>query len=922
MDCTATPYTTSRYIIGGTIQSANGITAVLPNGESSSDDYFNDYIIVIYEGQGKGQYRLITDYVGSTRTITVTKWDVAPNSSSKYYMFIPIVSANPTTAILAAESSGTNDAYNSNYDVMIVMGSGAGQIKTITDYNGTTKIATIGSWTDIPNTDVFQVVARKEYLETAVTSGNFNGEIWTPSAENNTYRIHYSSGRAIFQRASSGKIKTLHTMTDSNYSLVAILDLGLFYEVGNLGNTTDIFMRVRDVSSSIFGNLKQALTKYIFKTTTNLLVTTINEGGTYSAGDTTLTVTSSTGFSVNRYIRIDSEFLYITNISGNNLTVERGKFDTTDDDHTDGSIVSECFSSQLISFEQFTQCQIEISSNTDLNFYGFWFDNSDADNIVRDFTLPYLTSVQSLISNTFPTLTGYARFIICPASSSTTRLLFASKLTNKAISGQTIPVEGFVGSTMVCNLQRSVTVGKQPDGDYVNTPADGSAFTTTSILTSTAINDGSGINDSVTTITVDSTSGFSSSGYIAIETEIIQYTGTTATTFTGCTRGSLSTDASSHNDNDIVKEVYSSAWVDTDGWNTIEVFIATNQQSSERGVIIEHTDDVQSSPPISRGIYRYSFSQNDVIQGSRLFKFHSMLDGFRVHYIDGDTSHTDFFLDSTLKTSVSVEQDVEKLAVSISNDYKGRKASKKYMLGNRSSFPSSTLLVDICEFNPQLAGGNYRIYTPKTNTFGLEISSTDANDSSAGTGVRTVEIIYLNTNWVEKSVVVSLNGTTAVTAVASGVRRVNDMYSVTCGTNGVAAGDLTLTTLSGDSIESPWSGTQTFRYIGSGGNKDRTCLYTVPLNKSVYIDTMTNSSANQDQDIRLRANVNPNTRLFVESNVYLFQTTIFIGSNGNNTTNLNWARFPGKVDIKVSSISANTSGKMSSFVSFIEIEDL
>lgn len=245
------------------------------------------------------------------------------------------------------------------------------------------------------------------------------------------------------------------------------------------------------------------------------------------------------------------------------------------------------------------------------------------------------------------------------------------------------------------------------------------------------------------------------------------------------------------------------------------------------------------------------------------------------------------------------------------------------MLGNRNGFSTNSTLEDIAEFNPQLAGGNYRIYTPGTNTFGLEIVSTSANDTSAGTGIRTIRIVYLDTNWEEQTVTATMNGTTTVIVVASGVRRVNDMYSLTCGTNGVAAGNITLTTSTLNStIESPWSGTQTLRYIGAGGNKDRTCLYTVPLYKSVYINTVTNSSANSDQDIRLRANVNPNTREFVQSNVYLFQSTLFVGANANNTTNLNWVKFPSKVDIKVSSISSQTSGIMSSFISYLEIEDL
>ena len=51
--------------------------------------------------------------------------------------------------------------------------------------------------------------------------------------------------------------------------------------------------------------------------------------------------------------------------------------------------------------------------------------------------------------------------------------------------------------------------------------------------------------DSVTTITVSSTSGFDSAGTIVIANESITYTGTTSTTFTGCTRGAASTTAAS-----------------------------------------------------------------------------------------------------------------------------------------------------------------------------------------------------------------------------------------------------------------------------------------------------------------------------------------------------------------------------------------
>ena len=64
----------------------------------------------------------------------------------------------------------------------------------------------------------------------------------------------------------------------------------------------------------------------------------------------------------------------------------------------------------------------------------------------------------------------------------------------------------------------------------------------------------SNIDDSVTTIPVDSTTGFKSAGELRIGTEIISYTSTDATNFLGATRGAFGTTAVSHLNNDAVLE--------------------------------------------------------------------------------------------------------------------------------------------------------------------------------------------------------------------------------------------------------------------------------------------------------------------------------------------------------------------------------
>lgn len=75
---------------------------------------------------------------------------------------------------------------------------------------------------------------------------------------------------------------------------------------------------------------------------------------------------------------------------------------------------------------------------------------------------------------------------------------------------------------------------------YWNGPITGTASTTLAGTGRVAL------NDSDTTITVDSTVGFSSTGTIVIDAEIITYAGVTSTTFTGCTRGVLESTAAAH----------------------------------------------------------------------------------------------------------------------------------------------------------------------------------------------------------------------------------------------------------------------------------------------------------------------------------------------------------------------------------------
>ena len=70
------------------------------------------------------------------------------------------------------------------------------------------------------------------------------------------------------------------------------------------------------------------------------LETTINEGGTFSDSDTTLTVANGTGIATNDLILIDNEILKVTNVATNDLTVTRAQSGTDAATHADGSTVT------------------------------------------------------------------------------------------------------------------------------------------------------------------------------------------------------------------------------------------------------------------------------------------------------------------------------------------------------------------------------------------------------------------------------------------------------------------------------------------------------------------------------------------------------------------------------------------------------
>lgn len=76
----------------GTAQAGAFGDITLASGASSTDDYYNDAVVVTTGGTGAGQARQITDYVGSTRVATVdSNWATTPDNTTTYAIIGRIV---------------------------------------------------------------------------------------------------------------------------------------------------------------------------------------------------------------------------------------------------------------------------------------------------------------------------------------------------------------------------------------------------------------------------------------------------------------------------------------------------------------------------------------------------------------------------------------------------------------------------------------------------------------------------------------------------------------------------------------------------------------------------------------------------------------------------------------------------------------
>jgi len=123
-------------------------------------------------------------------------------------------------------------------------------------------------------------------------------------------------------------------------------------------------------------------------------------------------------------------------------------------------------------------------------------------------------------------------------------------------------------------------------------------------------------------------------------------------------------------------------------------------------------------------------------------------------------------------------------------------------------------------------------YNEQTSGAQRSVKSADAGDAAAGTGIRTLRIVYyalsagvITGPFVE---VLTMNGTTAVPTVATNIALIEKMEAVTVGSGGGAAGAITL-------YANAAGGSTAIAQIGQSFNRTFLAHHYVPSNRRCHI---------------------------------------------------------------------------------------
>jgi len=194
-------------------------------------------------------------------------------------------------------------------------------------------------------------------------------------------------------------------------------------------------------------------------------------------------------------------------------------------------------------------------------------------------------------------------------------------------------------------------------------------------------------------------------------------------------------------------------------------------------------------------------------------------------------------------------------------------------------------------------GGLYS-YPPSATT--MTVSSSNTNDTSAGTGARTVQILGLDGDYNEISETITLNGQTAVTTTNSFLR-VNRAIVLTAGSGEANAGIIYVGT---GTVTTGVPANVYTTINGDGTNQSLQAFWTVPANYNAYIyqtNVSTGNSSNTPAVLKTLLVARPHGGVFNTKEVIVL-------TDGNHLQNYSFPiTLTEKTDIEFRAESSSSS---------------
>jgi len=230
----------------------------------------------------------------------------------------------------------------------------------------------------------------------------------------------------------------------------------------------------------------------------------------------------------------------------------------------------------------------------------------------------------------------------------------------------------------------------------------------------------------------------------------------------------------------------------------------------------------------------------------------------------------------------------------------GKLASVHRILGRRSAWVDTTSQHDMVEFASTLA-----TEANLTGIESLEIVSSSANDTLAGTGVQSVVITYIDASGNQQTTTpVALNGVTPV-ALSFKALAIQWMEASATGSGGAAAGNIRVRIAGGGAEH---------EQISIGHDTSRSGRYMVPAGYHAHLVRWSGHAINADQDMQVRSTAFEHDRSL--STVLHGDASFYLPSNGSNAEPLDYITVPSLGRIKLTTIAASAGATVRADANF------